>query len=311
MLMAHFSRMFLVSLALFFNLLVPVQASDVLRLEDSFRTLDLTPFIKNINQNDYEFSIQNATNQSVDLLLNRLEPPKLTTALGLSSPSVIPLRLFSSNDNEFVATPEQPNLVRLNVPANQVQTFLLADAVGWQPVYLWSENYYASYQSRLYTVQLSLLSMLSGLLLIAVIVAVLRRSRRAGYAVVMAMGLITLQGSLWSDDLVKGLGTEVTWLVGNDLLIPIAFALGLLMTGVGHLNLLFRRVINRNYWTQVIILTDICLIATAFLWSLAYALPNFAGVIGGEMPHVGLTLTIACILLGVVFLPDRRDTHME
>ena len=97
--------------------------------------------------------------------------------------------------------------MRLNVPANQVQTFLLADAVGWQPVYLWSPNYYASYQSRLYTVQLSLLSLLSGLLLVAIIVAVLRRSRRAAYAVVMAMGSITLQGSLWGDDLVQGLCT--------------------------------------------------------------------------------------------------------
>lgn len=309
--MAHFSRIFLVFVALLFNVWTPSQASDVLRLEDNFRTLDLTPFVKTINQNDYEFSIQNATNQSVDLLLHRLAPPKLTTAFGLSAPSETPLRLFSSDDNEFAAAPGQPNLVRLNVPANQVQTFLLADAVGWQPVYLWSPNYYASYQSRLYTVQLSLLSLLSGLLLVAIIVAVLRRSRRAAYAVVMAMGLITLQGSLWGDDLVQGLGTEITWLTGNDLLIPFAFVLGLIMTGIGHLNLLFRRVINRNYWTRVIILADICLIATASLWSLAYASPNFAGVLGAEMPHIALSLTIACILLGVIFLPDRRDTHLE
>lgn len=308
--MANFSRIFLVFLGLFSYLLVPTQASDVLRLDDSFRALDLTPYMKHVGGNDYEFSLQNGASQPLNFVLHQLPPPKLLSAFGVGDSYPTPLRLFSSNDHEFAAIEEQPNVLQFHVPANQVQSFLLTEAIDLQPVYLWSPSYFSSYQSRLYTVQLSLLLLLATLVFIAVIVAALRRSRRGAYAVVMAGGLIALQGSLWGDDLAQGLGTEIVWLTDNDWLVLFAFALGLAMTGIGHLNLLIRKVINRNYWTRVIIFADICLIATASTWTLAVIAPRYAGLMGAQIPDIALSLTIACILLGVIFLPDRRDTHL-
>ncbi len=308
--MADFSRVFLVFLALLMKLTLPAQASDVMRLDDSFRVVELTPYMQHIGNSDYEFSLQNGASQPLELVLHQVEQPKLLSAFGLTAVKPPPLRLFSSHDHEFAATAEQPNMLTLNVPANQVQSFLLTEANGVQPFYLWSPNHYASYQSRLYTVQLSLLLLLASLLSLAVIIAALRRSRRGAYAVVMASGLIALQASLWSDDLVQALGTEIAWLTDNDWLVLLAFTLGVAMTGIGNLNLLFRKVINRNYWTRVIIFADICLIVTVSSWTLSVVAPGYVGLLGAEIPDIGLSLTSACILLGVIFLPDRRDTYL-
>ncbi len=284
-------------------------ASDVLRLDDGFRALDLTPYVKAVNGSDYEFSIQNGTGQALDLVVERLPIPELDVALGLRTPSPQPLRAFSSDDQEFAASPATPGLVTLQIPANSVQTFLLADVDQLQHVHLWSPSYLASYHSRLQTVQLSLLSLVSALLIMALLVALLRRSRRGAYAVVMAFGLIVLLVALRADNLSAGLGIDNPLPSDSQWIIPLAFAIGLLMTGFGHLNLIIRKVINRNYWTRVIILADICLLSSIGLWAVGFARPGFAGVLGLEIPHIGLSLTIACILLGVIFLPERRDAN--
>jgi hypothetical protein len=281
-------------------------ASDVLRLDDGFRALDLTPYVKAVNGSDYEFSIQNGTGQALDLVVERLPIPELDVALGLRTPSPQPLRAFSSDDQEFAASPATPGLVTLQIPANSVQTFLLADVDQLQHVHLWSPSYLASYHSRLQTVQLSLLSLVSALLIMALLVALLRRG---AYAVVMAFGLIVLLVALRADNLSAGLGIDNPLPSDSQWIIPLAFAIGLLMTGFGHLNLIIRKVINRNYWTRVIILADICLLSSIGLWAVGFARPGFAGVLGLEIPHIGLSLTIACILLGVIFLPERRDAN--
>ena len=164
-----------------------------------------------------------------------------------------------------------------------------------------------AFENRLQAVQLTLVSTLLLMVGVATFIVAYRRSRRGVHAVVMAMGLLVLLVSLRGEEMARNSGLDLDFLPNSDLTIRMALAFGLVMIALGHLNLVMRRVINRNYWTRVIIFADICLAISIGLFVTAMLSPDFAGVLSFEMPHMALGLTTACILLGVIFLPDRRD----
>jgi hypothetical protein len=283
------------------------QAADAMRLKENFLVIGLTPYTQKLANDDLAFSLQNGSNQPLDLVLQRAGTSRLVRALGLAPSEEPPLRLFASDDSEFIASPETPHIIKLQIPAASLQTFLLIGATDERPLYLWSPSHFMAFENRLQAVQLTLVSTLLLMVGVATFMVAYRRSRRGVHAVVMAMGLLVLLVSLRGEEMARNSGLDLDFLPNSDLTIRMALAFGLVMIALGHLNLVMRRVINRNYWTRVIIFADICLAISIGLFVTAMLSPDFAGVLSFEMPHMALGLTTACILLGVIFLPDRRD----
>jgi hypothetical protein len=291
-------------------LMVPAHASDAVRLQENFEAIGLTPYVQQTAADDYQFSLQNGSSQEINLVLSRARPSTLLRIFARDTQEKPALRLFTSDDTEFVAQADEPLLVRFQIPAGALQTFLLTDLDGMPQVYLWAAGQYMAYETRLHTMQLTLISLLLLLLALASFMAIYRRSRRGGYAVVMAAGLLALLIGLRADDVAKGSGVDLGFLADNSLVLQLALVFSIIMTFIGHLNLVLRKVVNRNYWTRVIIFADLCLLVSIGLFIAAFVEPGFAGVISNELAHFGLSLTTACMLLGVVFLPDRRASQL-
>ena len=185
--------------------LAPVQASDPLRLKEDFRLLDLSPYMRTTDDGGKAFAVQNGGTRNLSLIIERPPQNDLAVAVGLVPNNHSPLRLFSSDDREFAARPGHPERLQFNVPPNAVQSFylpagLLADAHG--DLYLWSPSEYSAHENRRQTFRSSLMLLLSVLTIAAIAATIIRRSRRAAYAVVMGVGLTVLLGSLWMRDIV-------------------------------------------------------------------------------------------------------------
>lgn len=287
--------------------LAPAQASDPLRLKDNFRLLDLTPYMQETENGGYVFAVQNGSSQELQLILKRLPESDLAFALGLSPTDIPPLRVFSSDDREFASIPGQSELLRFSVPANAVQSFYLPPAVfavTSSGLYLWSPTEHAAQENRRQTFRSSLMLLLAILGAAGIVASLVRRSRRAAYAVVMGLGLTVLLGSLWMRDI---LPVSLDYLMANRVyVIRLALAVGVVMSLLAHINLLLPSVLNRNYWTRVIIVTDILLLASAVLWGLELLRPGFAGLLSVELAYMGLAATSASVFLGAVFVPDRQ-----
>jgi hypothetical protein len=288
--------------------IMPVNASDPLRLNENFRLLDLTSYMRPVDGGGHVFAVQNGGGEDLALILHHLPQNDLARAIGLQAAAPPLLRLFSSDDREFAGQPGASEKLKFTVPAGQVQSFFLPplepkDAVP--QLFLWSPEALSAYEGSRQTFHSTVLLLLSLLSLLAIGVAVVRRSRRAAYAVVMGGGLMVLLGSLWMRDVLpRG---SLDYLLVNRLdSIRIALAIGALMSVLAHLNLVVKHIVNRNYWTRVIIVSDIILSSFAifFIWQI-YA-PNFAGLLSVELSQMALAMTCATVLLGAVFVPDRR-----
>ena len=137
------------------------------------------------------FAVQNGGTEELSLILHHLPQNDLAIALNLQPTAPPLLRLFSSDDREFAGQPVLEKLT-FTVPEGQVQSFLLPplDAADTVPqLFLWSPEALSAYESSRQTFHSTVLLLLSLLFLLAIGVAVVRRSRRAVYALVMAGGL--------------------------------------------------------------------------------------------------------------------------
>jgi len=286
----------------------PATASDPLRLNENFRLLELTSYMRVVDGGGHVFAVQNGGSEELSLILHHLPQNDLALALGLQSAAPPLLRLFSSDDREFAGRPGASEKLTFTVPEGQVQSFFLPplDAADTVPqLFLWSPEALSAYESSRQTFHSTILLLLSLLSLLAIGVAVVRRSRRAAYAVVMGGGLMVLLGSLWMRDVLPSGGLD--YLLVNRLdAIRIALAIGALMSVLAHLNLVVKNIVNRNYWTRVIIVSDIILSSFAIFWIWQIYAPNFAGLLSVELSQMALAMTCATVLLGAVFVPDRR-----
>ena len=284
-------------------------ASDPLRLNESFRLLELTSYMRAVEGGGHVFAVQNGGTEELSLILHHLPQNDLAIALNLQPTAPPLLRLFSSDDREFAGQPGVSEKLTFTVPVGRVQSFFLPplDAADTVPqLFLWSPEALSAYESNRQTFHSTVLLLLSLLSLLAIAVAVVRRSRRAAYAVVMGGGLMVLLGSLWMRDVLPGVGLD--YLLANRLdAIRIALAIGALMSVLAHLNLVVKHIVNRNYWTRVIIVSDIILAIFAIFWIWQIYAPNFAGLLSVELSQVALAMTCATVLLGAVFVPDRRQ----
>jgi hypothetical protein len=145
------------------------------------------------------------------------------------------------------------------------------------------------------------------LLGLSILAAILRRSRRAAYGVTMGGGLLVLLASLWMRDVFPDTQQFLSLSTYRLDAIRAGFGLGVVMSIIGHLNLVIRLAINRNYWTRVIILADIGLLAMGVFWTWEVLNPDFAGLISSELGDIALALTCGTVLLGAFFVPDRRN----
>ena len=283
-------------------------ASDPLRLNESFRLLELTSYMRAVEGGGHVFAVQNGGTEELSLILHHLPQNDLAIALNLQPTAPPLLRLFSSDDREFAGQPGASEKLTFTVPAGRVQSFFLPplDAADIVPqLFLWSPEALSAYESNRQTFHSTVLLLLSLLSLLAIAVAVVRRSRRAAYAVVMGGGLMVLLGSLWMRDVLPGVGLD--YLLADRLdAIRIALAIGALMSVLAHLNLVVKHIVNRNYWTRVIIVSDIILAIFAIFWIWQIYAPNFAGLLSVELSQIALAMTCATVLLGAVFVPDRR-----
>ncbi len=286
--------------------LAPTQASDPLRLKEEFRLLDLTPYMRTTDDGGKVFAVQNGGTRILSLIIERPPQNDLAVAVGLVPSNHPPLRLFSSDDREFASRPGHPERLQFDVPPNAVQSFylpagLLAGAHG--DLYLWSPAEYSAHENRRQTFRSSLMLLLSVLTVAAIATTIIRRSRRAAYAVVMGLGLTVLLGSLWMRDIVP---MQFEYLMAERVnAIRFALAMGVFMTLLGHVNLIIRQILNRNYWTRVIIVSDMLLLASATAWAAQIYNPDFAGLLSVELAYTGLAATCATVLLGAIFVPDR------
>lgn len=299
-------RLFLPCVLLAALLSGPAQASDPLRLKDNFRLLDLSPYVRATNDGGHVFAVQNGGSRTLSLIIERLPQNDLAVALSLHPRNYPALRLFTSDDREFAAAPGYPERLQFDVPPNALQSFYLPPGLlagEHSFLYLWSPSEHAAQQNRRQTFRSSLMLLLSVLTVTAIAAAIYRRSRRAAYAVVMGLGLVVLLGSLWMRDIVP---VRFEYLLAERLnAIRVALAIGVFMSLLAHVNLVIQHVVNRNYWTRVIIVSDILLAASAVFWAVQIYNPDFAGLLSVELAYVGLAATAASVFLGAVFVPDR------
>ena len=285
-------------------------ASDPLRLNESFRLLELTSYMRAVEGGGHVFAVQNGGTEELSLILHHLPQNDLAIALNLQPTAPPLLRLFSSDDREFAGQPGASEKLTFTVPEGQVQSFFLPplDAADTVPqLFLWSPEALSAYESSRQTFHSTVLLLLSLLFLLAIGMAVVRRSRRAVYALVMAGGFMVLLSSLWMRDVLPS-GESLQFLLVNRLdAIRVALAIGALMSVLAHLNLVVKQIINRNYWTRVIIFSDAALLAFAIFWIWQIYAPNFAGLLSVELSQMALAMTCATVLLGAVFVPDRRQ----
>ncbi len=283
------------------------RAADALRLAETFRVLNLTPHLMPVEQGGQAFAIQNSSSNPLTLVLKRAELNGLGVALGLQQGSRPPLRLFSSDDREFSVPAGPPNGLVFTLPGGVVQSFSLPNIETGETLYLWSPATLAAHQNNRQTFHAGVLFLLAILLGLSICAAIFRRSRRAAYGITMGVGLLVLLASLWMRDVFPD--TQQFFSLSTYRLdaIRFAFGLGLLMSILGHLNLIIRLAINRNYWTRVIILADIGLVAMGVLWTLEILRSDFAGLISSELGDIALALTCGTVLLGAFFVPDRRN----
>ncbi len=286
--------------------MTPAKASDPLRLKENFRLLELSPYMRTTEDGGKVFAIQNGGTRNLSLIIERLPQNDLAVAVGLVSSNHPPLRLFSSDDREFAARPGHPERLQFDVPPNAVQSFYLPAGLlvgAHDDLYLWSPAEYSAHENRRQTFRSSLMLLLSVLTVAAIATTILRRSRRATYAVVMGLGLTVLLGSLWMRDIVP---MQFEYLMAERLnAIRIALAMGVFMSLLAHVNLVIRQIVNRNYWTRVIIISDMLLISSALAWATQIYNPDFAGLLSVELAHMGLAATGASVFLGAIFVPDR------
>lgn len=288
----------------------PAHASDPLRLTETFRVLKLSPYMRAAEDGGHIFSVQNAGTEQLELILHHLPQNGLAIALGLKSASFDILRLFSSDDREFAGAPGALEKLRFTVPSGQVQSFYLPgiEETLTPELYLWSPEALAAYESSRQTFHSAVLLLLFVLLFVALGVTLMRRSRRAVYAAVMAGGLMVLLGALWMRDVLPD-NEQFQFLLVNRLdAIRVALGLGALMSLIAHLNLIVRQIPNRNYWTRVIIVSDIMLGAFLVFWVWEILTPDFAGLLSVELGEIALAMTCLTVLLGAVFVPDRPDS---
>lgn len=285
----------------------PSQASDPLRLRDDFQVLQLHPYLSEVDGQGAVFSIQNGGSTPIDLLLTRPAPLDLFAAFAPYDTTLAPLRLFSSDDREFAAMPGENNLLRFSVPAGQVQSFYLMGVSRASVLYLWSPEGHTSYENRRQTFHATLLLLLGLTLGLAMATGLYRRSRRAAYAVVMGIGLMVLLASLWMHDVLPDDGMFVDWQANRLSIIRLSFGLGVAMSVLAHVNLVVRQIVNRNYWTRVIIVADVFLLISLGLWGWQIVDAGYAGLISAELGHIFMALTCASVLLGAVFVPDRSN----
>lgn len=289
--------------------LAPAQASDPLRLDETFRLLHLNPYVKDsktADSNGVVFSIQNGGSQPLDLVLRRPPLNDLAVALGLQSGSRPALRLFSSDSREFAAPLGSDAGLAFSVPAGQVHSFFVPQVTAQTVLYLWSPEQLASHQTARQTFYGTMLLMLATMFVLAVAAAIVRRSRRAAYGVTMGGGLLVLLASLWLRDVLPDGAGFQSLMPYRLTMIQAAFGIGVVMSLVAHLNLVIRVAINRNYWTRVIIFADATLVAAAGFWTADVLTPGFAGIVGAELGDIMLVMTCAIVLLGAFFVPDRR-----
>lgn len=287
--------------------ITPAEASDPLRLREDFQVLELHPYLSDRQDDRAIFSIQNGASTETDLLITRAAPLDLFAAFMPQGQNGAALRLFSSDDREFAAKPGLAGELAFSVPAGAVQSFYLL-GVGQAPVlYLWSPEGRAAFEARRQTFHATLLLFLSIGFVLAVTVGIYRRSRRAVYAVIMGGGLMVLLASLWMRDVLPDEGMFVDWQANRLTIIGFSFAIGVAMSVLAHVNLVIKQIMHRNYWTRVIIVTDIWLVASIGLWTWQVIDPGYAGLLSAELGHIFMTLTCASVLLGAVFVPDRQQ----
>lgn len=286
--------------------LAPAHAADPLRLRDNFQVLELHPYFQSAGEDGVIFSIQNGGSTELDLVLTRTAPLDLASAFVPQWRQSDALRLFSSDDREFSAVPGRGDELSFSVPAGQVQSFYLPRVRAETVVYLWSPEGLSGYQARVQTFYAGLLLLLAGVLIVAIGMTIYRRSRRAVYALVMGVGLMVLLASLWMRDVLPNDPRFDLWKANRLLIIQGSFVLGVAMSILAHVNLVIRQIIHRNYWTRVIIVTDIFLLTSLGLWGWQLVDPAYAGLISSQLGHIFMALTCASVLLGAVFVPDRQ-----
>lgn len=286
----------------------PAAALDPLRLDSGFRYLELTPYAQPTGADGVLFALQNSSSSPIELVLARAPLNDLAVGLMLQPNSRPALRLHASDAREFAAAPGRGDGLAFSVPAGEVQSFFVPGVSAGEVLHLWSPAERAVYRNSRQTFHAGGLVMLSGLLGLAVMAVFYRRSRRAAYAVVMGGGLLVLLASLWMRDIVPDTPPFDALLSYRLPLVQAAFGLGLVMSLLGHLNLVIRVAVNRNYWTRVIILADIGLVAMGVFWVWEVSDPAFAGLLSSELGDLALTLTCVTILLGAVFVPDRQPS---
>lgn len=302
----------LVSIIFFVALfLAPSHAADPLRLRENFQVLELHPYFQDAKQDGVIFSIQNGGSAELDLVLTRTRPLDLVIAFVPHWRQSDPLRLFSSDDREFSAAPGQGDAISFSVPAGKVQSFYLPRLDAAATVYLWSPDGLSTYQARVQTFHAGLLLLLSGVLVLAIAMTVYRRSRRAVYAVIMGASLMVLLACLWMRDMLPDDPRFDVWKANRLLVIQASFALGVFMSVLAHVNLVIRQIIHRNYWTRVIIVTDIFLVTSLGLWGWQLIDPAYAGLISAQLGHIFMALTCTSVLLGAVFVPDRKRSSLS
>jgi len=114
----------LLPVVLLLGLVTPTHALDAMRLDSRFSVTHLSPLMTG-NATSPLFAVRNGDDSRLELLITRAQRPVLLRAFLPQAAPAPGLRLFASDDTEFVAAPDAPGHLRFFVPASSVMTYRL------------------------------------------------------------------------------------------------------------------------------------------------------------------------------------------
>lgn len=280
--------------------LSPAQALDPLRVDNQLSLIHMAEFVRKISQRS-TFAIQNASDEEVVLELQRYPSVwPLASFLNIEVRPIKPLRLQSSDGQEFAADWRQPNLVGFNVPAQTVRTFTIHGYPGPQRhLWLWGDGAREKFERDARYIWALLIGFFAVLMGFAFFRRLLVGFDYAALILLEAAALFVVICIMRANFIAPRF-----WAVTNtDTNLLIALFLFGAATFVAHVQFPSQGHVLRGYWGLVRGVVDFVVVVTLSGWGYAMLVGPFWGYLTLDLMPLGLFLAGLLLSLGVLLAP--------
>lgn len=287
---------------------------DPIQVEPALSVIDITPYVHRMRHHpsayfqSMSFALQNIGNASIDMILTR---PEVTGVMLPMHPDMsTQLRLFNSEDTEYMSPAYVRDRIEFSLPPNAVQSFTLilsesAAQFSDERLWLWSSGARAKFDRRRLSAR-AFQTLLIGIFIgTAFLVVLLRRSLTAGIMVTSASVLSLAPLLIWQASLATslGFGQLDVQIVPSVILLLILLAVGIFI--LGHIYGVSRSR-EVNYWRWALFFLDANIILTIGFYAIHLYRPWFLGPFTSDVFEGLFTILICGFCFSVIFMPARR-----